>query len=175
MKILSRLGGRSANRGAQGSILERVGFVQWFSGRDRREQFLMAIGGAVVLGYLAIVVVWQPLSAMRANALADIAKYEAITARIAAADPTLASATGSAPNMPVATLITDSATAVGLIIRRLEPEGERTRIELEEADFSVLIDWLALLDNNHSLRVTTIELDRKPSPGVVSARISVAY
>lgn len=159
--------------GSQASVLERTGIAQWYGGRDRRERLLILIGGGVVIFYLAIVVLWQPMSAMRADALADIAKYEAIGARVAAAGPTLALGAGNAPNMPVAAVITDSASAVGLVIRRIEPEGERTRIELEDADFSVLIDWLALLEKDHSLRVATIELDRRPSPGVVSARISV--
>lgn len=158
----SSLGGEAASR-----------LVEWYAGRDRRERILLLVGSVVVAVYVAFAGVWQPLSAMRETALADIAKYEAVAARITAAGTNLSLAVLPSAALPDAAVITESATVIGLTIRRLEPEGDRTRIEVEDADFAVLVDWLARLETEHALHVATIEIDRRPPPGIVSARLSV--
>ena len=145
----------------------------WFRGRERREQVLIVIGSVFAAGYLGYAVLYTPLVKWRARALEDIRTYEAITARVAANGANLQTAMTDDPALPDATAITNSSTAVGLVIRRIEPEGSRTAIEMEEADFSVLISWLSVLEEDYGLKVAAIELDRRPVPGVVSARISV--
>ncbi len=145
----------------------------WFRGRESRERLLIATGGAFAAVYLAYTAICVPLVDMRARALDDIATYETIMARVAASAAGPPRAVEAASNLPDTTLITDSANAAGLVIRRLEPENGKTAIELENADFAVLIDWLALMEKDHALRVDTIALERRPEPGVVSARISV--
>ena len=159
---------RLAARGAVGS-----GVAEWLAGREPRERKLILVGTGVLLLYLAYALVWQPLAAMRARALVDIAKYEAVSARVTAAGSDLRLAARPSASLPDATVITNSAAGLGLTIRRLEPEGKRTRIEVEDADFTVLINWLARLESEHSLHVAAIEIDRRPLPGIVSARLSV--
>lgn len=157
-----------------GATFDRSGIPSWFAGREPRERLLIVVGIAIAAAYLAWIGIYGPLAAMREKALTDIRTYEAISARIAAAGENFAEAGASpAAAVPGATLITDSASAVGLVIRRLEPEGGRTSIEIDNADFAVLVGWLASLEKEHSLKVSTIELDRRTEPGVVSARISV--
>ena len=156
----------------RGAASQRM--AAWFAGRERRERLLILAGGIAVIGYVGFALVLRPLAAMRETAITDIAKYEAVTARITAAGTDLSLASLPSAAQPDATVITQSATLVGLAIRRLEPEGERTRIEVEDADFGILIDWIARLEAEHSLHVATIEIDRRPLPGVVSARLSVA-
>ena len=171
MSVFGRLAGA---RQAPVARLGRSSMTSWFSGREPRERALIVIGIVMIAGYLAWIGVYQPLAAMRERALADITTYEAISARIKANGSNFAPAAARpAAAVPSATVITDSASAVGLIIRRLEPEGGRTWIEFDNADFSVLVGWLASLEKEHALKVATIELNRKTEPGVVSARISV--
>ena len=161
----------SVRLAAGGGTTSRL--LAWYESREKRERILIVVGGAVLAAYVGYAGMVQPLSSMRKTALADIAKYEAVSARITAAgdDLSLVAATGA--TLPDASIITQSATAVGLVIRRIEPEGERTRIEVEDAEFAVLIDWLARLETEHSLHIATIEIDRRPPPGIVSARLSV--
>ncbi len=141
----------------------------WFGLRTPRERMLVA-GAAVMLLVVGLFFgVWQPLSAMRAAALADISRYATMTARLQGVGPE-AFATNASRVAP-ATLITQSAGSLGLTIRRLEPEGSRIRIALEEADFDQVIVWLDTLESDHSLRVVSLEMDRRPAPGVVSARV----
>lgn len=177
MTLLRRLAGKAEGMGLSVKSLRRGGALSgisdWYAGRDRRERILILVGGAFVAAYVGFAGVFQPLSSMRETALADIAKYDAVTARITAAGTDLTLVSRPSVTLPDAAVITESATVVGLTIRRLEPEGERTRIEVEDADFAVLIDWLARLETEHSLHVATIEIDRRPPPGIVSARLSV--
>lgn len=151
------------------TIVWRARMQAWFRLRTQRERVLVAgaAGGLLVLGLF--VGVWQPLSAMRAAALADISRYATMTTRLQGVGPD-AFATTTRQVAP-ATLITQSAGDLGLTIRRLELEGNRIRVALEEAEFDQVIVWLDTLTAEHSLRAVSVEMDRRPAPGVVTARI----
>lgn len=147
----------------------RMRAVAWFRLRTQRERVLLT-GTAAMLFFAGLFIgVWQPLYAMRVAALADISRYETLTARLRAVEPGAVDSTTrqAAP----ATVITTGAREFGLTIRRLEPEGNRIRVALEEAGFEDVIVWLDTLESQHSLRVVSLEMERRPAPGVVSARV----
>ena len=45
---------------------------------------------------------------------------------------------------------------------------------MEEAIFDDLVLWLQLLQSDYHIRVSTINVDKKSSPGYVDARITFA-
>jgi len=143
-----------------------------FSRLTLRERLL--IGALVVIGGGAAYVhfVWQPMTAARENAQRRIVSADRALAAVAALDgPILATAPAQRP--PPARRITESARGAGLTLRRIESDGGLTRLVLTEAEFAVLIDWLAVLERDHALLVASIEIDRRPEPGIVSARIAL--
>lgn len=147
----------------------RIRTQTWYRLRTPRERVMVTAAAVVLIGAGMFIGVWQPLSAMRAAALADISRYETMTVRLRAAGPDALDVTTR--QVAPATLITSSAGDLGLAIRRLEPEGERIRVALEDAKFESVIVWLDTLESDHSLRVVSLELDRRTAPGVVSARV----
>ena len=74
---------------------------------------------------------------------------------------------------PLANVITDSVAAFQLTIRRLEPEGPRVRVVLEDAPFDAVILWLDAVQRDQGLRVSEIEITRRPAPGVVNAVLAL--
>lgn len=148
------------------------GLRTWWSGRTGREQALLLLAGAVLGIYILTVVVAQPLLAARGEALARIAEMDAALARLESLPDDDAPA--SAIDMrAVPAIVTDTAPEYDLVLRRIEPEGAGARVVIEDAGFAEIMRWIAALEGAHGLRLSAIEIDRRPEPGVVSARATL--
>lgn len=137
-----------------------------------RERLLVGALGMILVAYLAVTQGLQPLLAARAAAQADIARHEAALARIEAAPEP-----GAAPALsdgPVSAVLTETAPEFGLAIRRIEPEGGGARLTLEDVEFAAVLLWLEELERAHGVRTVSVEMDRRPEPGVVTARLGLA-
>ncbi|MDZ4760814.1 MAG: type II secretion system protein GspM [Alphaproteobacteria bacterium] len=141
----------------------------WLERRSERERLLL--GGLAVLACLSILMfgVWGPLASARAEAVLEIGRYDALLARTRQSPEAL---TAAAPQGPTPSLA-DSAASHGLLIRRIEPEGETTRIAFEDADFAALIGWIVDMEASGVAKLSSVQLERRPAPGVVNAQISV--
>jgi general secretion pathway protein M len=140
------------------------------SGRER----LAIAGGAALIFVLALhSLVWQPLQEGREAARQRIASLDQAIGLAKAAGPALAQRpTYSAAEAP-ATRITRTASEAGLNIRRLEPDGDGFSVSLDQVPFDTLINWLADIEHAGELTVSGVDLERQPTPGVVSARIRI--
>lgn len=151
--------------------LER-GLASWWGQRSGRERLMLGALAVAAAAYLLVAVVAQPLLAARGAALADIARHDAALARLVALPDT-----GTAPrpvdDRPVPAVVTATAPAFDLPIRRIEPEGASARVEVEDAGFAEILMWIEALEREHGLRLVAIEMDRRPEPGVVSARLTL--
>ena len=151
----------------------RLGAGAWWARRTARERWLLSGLGGVAAAYVAVAVVAQPLLAARAEALRAIAQHDRALAQLAAlpAEAAPASATGAAA--PVAAVLTETASEFDVAIRRIEPEGAGARLVLDDAQFASVLLWIEALEGEHRLRLTALEMSRRPEPGVVSAQMSV--
>ena len=146
---------------------------RWFGARSPRERALVGVAAALALGFVGWEGVWRPLAALRADAASDIARLDASIAQVRAAGAAPAPALAADPGLPPSTVVTRSAATLGLTIRRLEPDGARLRVSLDEAAVDAVLAWLALLEREYGLRVAAIEMDRRPAPGLVATRITL--
>ena len=144
----------------------------WLSLRTPRERLILLAGGLILLVALFVVLVWQPLSAARSDAMARIAILDRVVARARTIDPTSVSQS-AAPLATPATAITNSAGAFGLSIKRLESEATGTHVMLEDVKFDTLLLWLEKLETEDGLYASSIDLERRPEPGVVAARVTL--
>lgn len=126
---------------------------------------LLGVGAAVYGGLLV------PQGEARTRAQAEIERFGAVARRIDAVGP--AFSPRAADTRPVPAIVAESARDSAIPIRRLESEGALTRLTLDEVGFEVLMTWLADLDTAHTIRVASIEMERSPEPGVVTARITL--
>ena len=150
----------------------RLGAGAWWVRRSLRERWLLAGLAGAAAAYVAIAVVAQPLLAARAAALAAIAEHDRALAQLAALPAEGAPAPVRSAALPVAGVLTETAPEFDLAIRRIEPEGAGARLVLDDADFAGVLLWIEELERDHRLRLTAIEMDRRPEPGVVSAQMS---
>jgi general secretion pathway protein M len=144
-----------------------IRFDSWWSGLSRREQVLVAVLGTLLGLTVLVFGLVKPLQAARADALADIRTYETLSARIRAAG-TLTTARTPRRQGPPAQVATSSATAFGLTVApEVIPGG--IRVIVVDASYDSLMAWLADLSASSDLRVRRISIQRRSSPGRVSA------
>lgn len=140
----------------------------------RRERVL-------VLGALPLIALfgvyrfgWLPLVDLRAQARNEIAGYRTLVAAAQdRGDAPPVQASVIAPGDPLANRVTRSAEAAGVLVRRLEPDGDRVRISLDDATFDTVILWIAAMEADEGIALVAAEIDRRTAPGTVSARLTV--
>lgn len=114
---------------------------------------------------------WVPLEALRESREAEIATWRLV------AEAASAASTGPGPEAapvdaaPFAARVTSSAEAAGLSLSRLEPEGDRLRVTVEEAPFAQVVLWISDLEAEQGVLLAAIEMDRRTAPAAVSARL----
>lgn len=156
-----------------GAIVRHPKLASWWSGRSARERVLL-LGMATALGlYLVVVGIAQPLLAARAETRAAIGRYDAGLAQLAALPETGTAPAAPALDRPVTAIVTETAPDFDLAIRQIEPEGSGARLAIEDAGFAEIILWIESLEREHGLRLIAIEMDRRPEPGIVSARLTL--
>lgn len=144
----------------------------WLAGRSRREQVGLLVCLTLLLGAGLTQGLWKPLSARHQELLSDIAEAErglSVLASLPAAPQTDA----ALERLPVAEILTSTSEAYDLAIRRLESLPEGATASLDDAAFDALILWLDMLETEHDLRLTALDLARRSEPGLVSARLTL--
>ena len=102
---------------------------------------------------------WQPLQNLRVLREAEIASYRRIAQAAAQVEAPIVP---EVPNLtPFAARVTQSAEAAGLELRRIEPEGERIRVAVEDAPFAQVVLWISDLEADRDVTLSAIELDRR--------------
>lgn len=135
-----------------------------------RERALLFVALPVVVIFAGHQFAWQPLQELRAAREAEIASYRFV-AQSAAEAGTQITPVKEEDAAPFAARVTQSAEAAGLSLRRLEPEGDRLRVAIEEAPFAQVVLWIADLEAEQDVLLAAIEIDRRIVPGTVSARL----
>ena len=149
----------------------RLALTRLWAQRSPREQLLLAVAAGALVLYAGVALGARPLLAARADAAADIARYDADLARLAAApagDPQ------TQADRPVTAVLTETAPQYNLDIRLIEAESDGVRVELGDAAFTDVIRWMDELHRSYALRSVSVEMDRRADPGVVGTRLTVA-
>lgn len=142
----------------------------WLEERTTRERWLLMMGSAAVLIWVAFAFVWQPIQARREAASRQIALYERAIVALHAAPASTIVAPPADPRALNA-IVTDAASGFDLSIRRLEPQGNSIRVTVDEAAFQTVILWLEAMQRDSGLRASELDMIRRPAPGVVNATL----
>ncbi len=115
----------------------------------------------------------RPMLAAHDEALAAIARAESGLMQLAATAEMAETRRTLGAGEPVAAILTSTATAFSLTIRRIETEADGARVTIEDAAFADVLRWIESLEGGYGLRLDTLEMDRRPEPGQVSATLTV--
>jgi general secretion pathway protein M len=148
--------------------------VSWLETRSPRERALLLVGLPVVFLAAGYQAVWAPLTEARSAAHEEISAYRTITSAVdAARDRPQTARPAVADARPIATRVTASAQDASVSLRRLEPEGEALRVTIDDTAFTDIVTWLSALESEASVRIISMEMDRRPEPGVVATRLTL--
>ena len=96
----------------------------------------------------------------------------AMNARLKSTAPDIIAARKSATTTPaqVSRVISDSASAHSVVIKRIAERGENIQVWIEPVVFNDLLNWLKALDEKYALRVTQIDVSAAEKPGMVNVQ-----
>lgn len=106
------------------------------------------------------VLIWQPLSERIEQQETILQQLVAMNTRLKNAAPDIIAARKSATTTPaqVSRVISDSASAHSVVIRRIADRGENIQVWIEPVVFNDLLKWLNALDEKYALQVTQIDV-----------------
>lgn len=136
-----------------------------------RKRILILVVLPLILLFALFRFAWLPITDARTEAANRITGYLTVIAAADAVGSNPVVASSPVDTRPLAARVTETAAPFGLPLRRLEPEGRRIRVTIDEADFITVLTWIAEMESSASLRLTGLEADRRPAPGVVSVRL----
>ena len=96
----------------------------------------------------------------------------AMNARLKSAAPNIIAARKSGTTTPaqVSRVISDSASAHSVVIKRIAERGENIQVWIEPVVFNDLLNWLKALDEKYALRVAQIDVSAGEKPGMVNVQ-----
>jgi general secretion pathway protein M len=147
--------------------------LDWMSSRSHREQLLLAAAATVATVAVMLITIWNPLIAYRQTSFSEVVEYDNVLARVRMADPDALSARKGQLAGDDETTVAGSAASHGLLISRIEPEGDYMRIAFEDADFMRILQWVSEMEGAGAGRAVAVEMERRPAPGLVNAQITL--
>lgn len=140
---------------------------EWWLQRNARERAILLGGGLVALLVLGYSLVWEPLqqrlTLARQTVYALQQDLQWIQQAAAQLQPQRTLPTPSTRSSePLLTLLDQSAKrqSFSLALKRIEPQGERVRLQFEQVDFDSLIRWLAQLERDQAISTYSLNLER---------------
>lgn len=146
-----------------------------------RERQLVIAAAALLVYFIAYLVLWQPYGGKRLQALqVSVTEQRATLAWMQQAAARAQQLRGggmqAASGQSLMTVVDQTAKKNDLstAMKRIEPAGDRSvRVWIEQAPFDTLARWLDELNRSHGVHVQLITLDREAGPGRVNARITL--
>lgn len=78
----------------------------------------------------------------------------------------------SASNQPLPSLVTSTASSMGVTVKRFEPESDdKLRVWLEKASFDKTARWMHQLESRYGIRIVNISVDAEREQGLINAKL----
>lgn len=156
----------------------------WWDTLAPRERRILRVGGAAVAAAALFLLLIEPALERREMLSARLQELVNEHAWVEAQAPAVraraqAGGTGAAPpvrggSSPLAVVDASARSAgLGSALRRVRPLEAGVEAELEAAPYAPMMRWLASLETQHGLRVTSLGIDPGPEPGRVNAQLRV--
>ncbi|MBL4826484.1 MAG: type II secretion system protein M [Spongiibacteraceae bacterium] len=150
---------------------------EWFEHLKRQEQLMLLIGGSLVVIYLFIVVLWQPmvesselLEVKNNTARESLQNVKQLAAKYKQLEKSGKKKSGSS-GTSLTRLIDQSVKKNELYMKRFQPSSSGdVQVRFENAVFNNVIAWLSQLENEHSVFIKDLSV----SPGNGSGLVNVS-
>jgi len=154
----------------------KLALRNWYERQSPRDQLVLRWGMAAAV-LILLMAVLLPLQRSVAQARKQVAGKQADLQWMRSMGPALAAAGPDPATAPtgqsMVVLIDTSARESGLgqALTSSQPAGGAVRIQLENADFNLLVGWLSRLASQHGVRVESASVTGSAAPGIVNASV----
>lgn len=154
----------------------------WFNRLQRREQWILLLGGLSLLLIFIYFFLWEPLAQNRQQLSQQIKVQEQDLqwmrqTALQIQQLRMQQIPHSSPvGSHLLTIIENTIRNGDLahINKRIEPQNEQTvRVSFERVEFGRLMQWLAVLQMQHQIHVQSISLERENQANQVRARLTL--
>ncbi|EPC0821632.1 GspM family type II secretion system protein YghD [Escherichia albertii] len=145
---------------------------QHLAGRSPREKGMLLAAVVFLFSVGYYVLIWQPLSERIEQQETTLQQLAAMNTRLQSAAPNIIAARKSGTTTPaqISRVISDSASAHSVVIKRIAERGENIQVWIDPVVFNDLLDWLNTLNEKYALRVTQIDVSAGEKPGMVNVQ-----
>ena len=151
-----------------------------FEALQSREQLLVAAGGLVLALVLIWLLLWQPFALARSHRADELESARALAVRIEQigaqqqARPAGTLAVGNDVSLLSAVDQASKDGVLGKPLSRINPDGEKqVRVWIDDVSFDALLRWVDDLQSHYNVRIDNIAVERRPTAGAVSARLTL--
>ena len=118
--------------------------AQHLAGRSPREKGMLLAAVVFLFSVGYYVLIWQPLSERIEQQETMLQQLVAMNTRLRSAAPDIMAARKSATTTPaqVSRVISDSASAHSVVIKRIAERGENIQVWIDPVVFNDLLNWL---------------------------------
>jgi general secretion pathway protein M len=75
-------------------------------------------------------------------------------------------------SQPLQTIVTSTAPALGVTVKRFEPESDdKLRVWLEKVPFDKTMRWLHQLESRYGILISNVSIDAERDQGMVTAKL----
>ncbi|WP_110458308.1 type II secretion system protein M [Shewanella algidipiscicola] len=146
----------------------------WWNGLILREQQLVATCGVVLMLGVLYWGVWTPISEAEQDAERALQAQQATLTYVkqtANKIVALQNAGGKkAYSSSLSATVTQTAKRYGLAITRMQPQGQKIQVWMDEVPFNSLLSYLSDLVQQQGLSLDSIDLAQADAPGLVKVR-----
>ncbi|SHI20593.1 type II secretion system protein M [Ferrimonas marina] len=146
----------------------------WWRERTEQERRYMTIAGPLLVVAIFYWGIWTPLSTAVENAERAVqAERNNLNQMKLDAGRVLAlqgGQGGPSSSGSLSQLASRSAATAGLRIARMQPQGDKLQLWVEDAQFETLLGWLAELTQQQGILVETLDVTAAQENGLVQVR-----
>lgn len=145
----------------------------WWLGLNSREQLLVGGMSILLVVFLFIMLIWQPLNENTAKAEKKLKRQQALLQYVVE-NTAIAKASGgqrrASSSGSLSSVINRTANQQRIAIARMQPQGDQIQVWIDEVPFNQLMTWLSSLAQNESIKVNAIDISNGDKAGQVVIR-----
>ncbi len=151
-------------------------YWQRFNQMEARERTALIVLAVFVIVLMLYFAVWSPVQGYYEDSLRERDEQSSLLGYMQASEARArAAAADSKPagqGQPLISLVASVSRQIGISPDRLQPEGtDAVSVWFENVAYEKLMNWVLQLEQNHSISVRQISIDRQDRSGMVSVRV----
>lgn len=147
---------------------------QWWINLTLRERQLVLAAGLGLLFASLYHGIWAPWQQRLSNSRNQVQQLQQQWGWMNQQAPQLQKLKSSGPakemNTDIASALSVSSQHYQIMLKRMQPQGDSTQVELDSLSFTKLLNWLDMLEQRYGITVQQIELQPTDTVGDVQIK-----